>query len=184
MNPEIIIVEFSKDGKPFTVVTKSEHGAGYDIYDFEWSKQSNCLLYHQSGGGSWPYGITAKEYWVKAEALPSLVINKIRAKQRVDFDPTDLFNDNWGVSAQWCSICEDFAPTEEVCKHLWWDGEVGLWLEIRACCKQFEDEYISIFGLYDFDEEKRIFYRTKDEDEVALYKCPYCGKMPTITEEP
>lgn len=183
MYPEIIIVEFSNDGKPFTVVTQSEYGDGYGYWSFEWSKQSDCFLYNESGGGSWPYSITEKEYWVKADSLPSLVTNEIGSKQRIHFDPTDLFNDNWAVSARWCNICEDFIPTEEICKHIWWDGEVGLWIEIRACCKQFEEEYTNYFGMYDFDEEKRIFFTRNDETETKIDKCPYCGKIPTITEE-
>lgn len=177
MNP--VIVEFSHDGKPFTVITESEYGKGYDIYDFDWSKQSNCLLYHQSGGGSWPYEITHKEYWVKTDTLPSLVINKIGSKQRVDFDPTNLFNDNWYTESQWCRICEDFSSTEDTCKHLWWDENICLYLEVKTCCDKFEEEYTYYFGMYNFEPEERFFTK----DEVRIDKCPYCGKLPTITEE-
>ena len=125
MREIIIIVEFSSDGKPFTVITECEYG-GYACYDFKWSKQSECFLYHQSGGGSWPYEITAKEYWVKDETPLLYLKFECESKQRKNFDPTDLFNDNWGVTAQYCSICEDFVPTEDICKHLWWDEEIGL----------------------------------------------------------
>jgi len=180
MYPEIVIVEFS-NGKPFIVVTESKY-RGYDRWDFEWSKQSKCFLYHQSGGGYWPYMITYKEYWVKADAPPSLVINEIGSKQRVDFDPTDLFNDNWYTESQWCSICEDFSSTEDTCKHLWWDDNIGLYLEVKTCCDKFEEEYTDYFGLYYFDPEERFFFRTKGELRVG--KCPYCGKIPTITVEP
>lgn len=182
MYPEIIIIEFSNDGKPFTVITKSEYGSGHDIYDFDWSKNSKCFLYHQSGGGSWPYKITHKEYWVKECAQALFLVNEKKGlKLRENYDPTDLFKDNWNVTAQYCSICKDWIPTEDPCKHLWWDDKVGLYLEVSTCCEKFEDEYTYYFGLYDFDPEERCFYRTKDE--LRIDKCPYCGKMPTIKVE-
>jgi len=163
------IVEF-REGRPFTVVVEDGKFGGYVSYDFEWSKKYECYLYHKSSGGFEIWTITEDEYWASPDARISIYPGSRVPKRREKFDISRLFEDNIESEVEYCSQCDDWISHDDLCIHLHWSDNDGLFAEVTYCCKELETAWFK-----DFDVDTRLI--GKDD------KCPYCGRIPQVKSE-
>jgi hypothetical protein len=114
----------------------------YHCYDVDWCKRDQSYVFHQSGGGPTPIEIDGL-YWA-SEGAPiterpcQLVDDDARernATRRLPEVPIDiegcadvldwLENTAQDEGTEYCSVCDDRLPTDDLCEHIWWCEETA-----------------------------------------------------------
>lgn len=112
MNEKIYSVEW--DGKrPFSVVVLSTE-TYLDIYDVDYCKRDNQLYYHQSGG----MPVDGKQ-----EGLEKLPLGVETMQDLIEH--FGIINEE--TETMWCEICQDRFPVDNLCSHIEWNDEEGIY---------------------------------------------------------
>jgi hypothetical protein len=131
MKEKVVMIEFSKTGRPFAVVRKDEKGYS-EYFDIEWCERDQQLYADEAGNGFY-LGRKDNKFWLSAGMPLPLVkgIAPANPDNRLIRRPRGYGGDLWDWAIQCecehCSICGDSFPDNDLCEHIYWDDEAGWW---------------------------------------------------------
>ena len=112
---EIHSIEW-RDDKPFSVtIYESADSTWSRTYDVDYCLRDKELYYSWSGGGH----AKVNEGRSGLDVMPDIKT----------FDELVKHFDMYEGETLWCSQCNDRLPTENLCKHIYWDDDEGWWVE-------------------------------------------------------
>lgn len=129
-------------------------------YDFDWCKRDASLYYHYTGGGGENFYLNQMAFpkrkplcavwWDKSIVTPisdcssrKLSLNGVKRRGFEILDaPLNVlesganpFNNAIEDEVEWCSVCKDHLPTEELCRHIFWCDKCGDYSKPGERCK-------------------------------------------------
>ena len=117
---EIHSIEW-RDDKPWDVAVYVNENGRIETYAVDYCKRDDELYYHWSGS-------TLSE---GKERKGLNVMPDIKT-----FDELIKHFDMCEDETQWCSQCNDRLPTENLCRHIYWDEDEEWWVEQNGSIKK------------------------------------------------
>lgn len=149
------LIEYEQHGKlwmPHSVFVSHapDHPLYCSTFDFNWSKTTGGLYYHESGSGGGPYingwpgaKRTHAKLWWDQVAAPKLKTGGGEEVGAADLaglgfdlvaDPIDLGDHEtnpflYGIEGDviYCTKCRDHLPESDVCEHVFWCEKCQEW---------------------------------------------------------
>lgn len=125
---QVTLIEFDENGRPFSVNRTGDDGYDHK-FDMEWCKRDGCLYADESGDGYYLENGEHK-YWTIPGIEPTVNgICPAPLENRLTDLPESYQGDLWDWAneggCEYCSICDDMLPTEDLCNHIGGDDESG-----------------------------------------------------------